>query len=81
MLSKSAHTLLKPTDWAQTLASASLQFDGSVGEVAWAAAGNAAGMATLESFIDVRLKYFATHRNDPNSDALSQLSPWLRFGK
>jgi len=68
----------KPVDWDQTLAS--LQVDKTVGEVAWAVAGNAAGMATLESFIDVRLKYFATHRNDPNSEALSQLSPWLRFG-
>jgi len=69
----------KPVDWSQTLAS--LPVERAVGEVAWAVAGSAAGMATLESFIDLRLKYFATHRNDPNSEALSQLSPWLRFGQ
>lgn len=38
-------------------------------------------MAMLESFIDVRLKLFATQRNDPNMAALSQLSPWIRFGR
>lgn len=35
----------------------------------------------LESFIDVRLKLFETQRNDPNVAALSQLSPWIRFGR
>lgn len=38
-------------------------------------------MAMLESFIGVRLKLFSSHRNDPNAAALSQLSPWIRFGQ
>ncbi|KAG7269861.1 hypothetical protein CRUP_032819 [Coryphaenoides rupestris] len=68
----------KPVDWAEALGS--LRLDGAVGEVAWARPGAATGTAMLESFIDLRLRHFATHRNDPNSAALSQLSPWIRFG-
>ncbi|XP_053185587.1 CPD photolyase isoform X1 [Scomber japonicus] len=68
----------KPVDWAETLAS--LQVDRTVGEPEWAKPGTKAGMAMLESFIDVRLKMFDTKRNDPNAPALSQLSPWIRFG-
>lgn len=71
-------TTAKPVDWAKTLAS--LQVDRAVGETEWAKPGTKAGMAMLESFIDVRLKLFGTHRNDPNAAALSQLSPWIRFG-
>ncbi|KAM4552364.1 CPD photolyase [Odontesthes bonariensis] len=69
----------KPVDWDKTLAS--LQVDRTVGEPQWAKPGAEAGMAMLESFIDVRLKLFGTQRNDPNEAALSQLSPWLRFGQ
>ncbi|XP_067461423.1 CPD photolyase [Thunnus thynnus] len=68
----------KPVDWAETLAS--LQVDRTVGEPEWAKPGTKAGIAMLESFIDVRLKMFGTQRNDPNAAALSQLSPWIRFG-
>ena len=66
-------------DWVETVAS--LQVDRTVEEVEWAKPGSAAGMNMLESFIDLRLKHFATHRNDPNSAAPSQLSPWIRFGR
>uniref|UniRef100_A0A3Q2PPE9 Deoxyribodipyrimidine photo-lyase n=1 Tax=Fundulus heteroclitus TaxID=8078 RepID=A0A3Q2PPE9_FUNHE len=69
----------KPVDWEKTLAS--LDVDRTVGEPQWAKPGSDAGMAMLESFIDVRLKLFATQRNDPNMAALSQLSPWIRFGQ
>ncbi|XP_051271409.1 CPD photolyase [Dicentrarchus labrax] len=68
----------KPVDWDKTLTS--LQLDRAVGETEWAKPGTKAGMAMLESFIDVRLKQFDTQRNDPNAPALSQLSPWIRFG-
>ncbi|RVE61458.1 hypothetical protein OJAV_G00170880 [Oryzias javanicus] len=69
----------KAVDWEKTLAS--LQVDRTVGEPKWAKPGTKAGVAMLESFIDVRLKLFGTQRNDPNAAALSQLSPWLRFGQ
>lgn len=35
----------------------------------------------LESFIDERLNLFGSQRNDPNAAALSQMSPWIRFGE
>ncbi|KAM4728129.1 CPD photolyase [Anableps anableps] len=79
---KHPHTAMKtakPVDWEKTLAS--LDVDRTVGEPQWAKPGSEAGMAMLESFIDVRLKLFATQRNDPNMAALSQLSPWIRFGQ
>ncbi|XP_028986920.1 CPD photolyase isoform X2 [Betta splendens] len=81
LVEKHPHTAIrtaKPVDWDKTLAS--LNVDRSVGETAWASAGTRAGMAVLQSFIDERLKLFKTHRNDPNAAALSQLSPWIRFG-
>ncbi|KAM3603728.1 uncharacterized protein V6R79_001267 [Siganus canaliculatus] len=68
----------KPVDWDETLAS--LQVDRTVGDTEWAKPGTRAGVAMLESFIDVRLKLFDSQRNDPNAAALSQLSPWIRFG-
>ncbi|XP_047444696.1 CPD photolyase [Mugil cephalus] len=68
----------KPVDWDKTLAS--LKVDRTVGEPAWAKPGTKAGLDMLESFIDERLKLFDAKRNDPNVAALSQLSPWIRFG-
>ncbi|XP_068557702.1 CPD photolyase [Cebidichthys violaceus] len=81
LVEKHPHTAArtaKPVDWDETLAS--LQVDRAVGETAWARPGTERGLAMLESFIDVRLKLFDTKRNDPNAAALSQLSPWIRFG-
>uniref|UniRef100_A0A1A8G638 Photolyase n=1 Tax=Nothobranchius korthausae TaxID=1143690 RepID=A0A1A8G638_9TELE len=78
---KHPHTAVrtaKPVDWDEALSS--LDVDRSVEEPQWAKPGTAAGTAMLESFIDVRLKLFNAHRNDPNAAALSQLSPWIRFG-
>ncbi|XP_013890048.1 deoxyribodipyrimidine photo-lyase, partial [Austrofundulus limnaeus] len=74
----SAQKPAKPVDWDKTLAS--LDVDRSVAETEWAKPGTQAGLDMLKSFIDVRLKLFSTHRNDPNVAALSQLSPWIRFG-
>ncbi|KAI2667228.1 Deoxyribodipyrimidine photo-lyase [Labeo rohita] len=69
----------KPVDWEEVLSS--LEVDRSVGEVDWAQPGSSGGMAMLESFIDQRLRLFATHRNNPNCDALSHLSPWIHAGQ
>ncbi|KAK2530967.1 deoxyribodipyrimidine photo-lyase [Columba livia] len=59
----------------------SLQVDRTVKEVEWATPGTAAGLAVLQSFIAERLKYFGSHRNNPNKEALSNLSPWFHFGQ
>ncbi|KAA0718856.1 Deoxyribodipyrimidine photo-lyase [Triplophysa tibetana] len=69
----------KPIDWEKVLSS--LVVDRSVGEVDWAQPGTSGGMAMLESFIDQRLRLFATHRNNPNADAVSNLSPWIHTGQ
>lgn len=52
-----------------------------MGPVEWAKPGYDEGMKQLKSFLDKRLKIFATKRNDPTQDALSNLSPWFHFGK
>ncbi|XP_051556828.1 CPD photolyase [Myxocyprinus asiaticus] len=75
----SASRTAEPVDWEEVLSS--LEVDRSVGEVDWAQPGTSGGMAMLESFIEQRLRLFATHRNNPNCDAISQLSPWIHTGQ
>ena len=65
-------------DWSA--AEESLQVDRSVGEVKWAEPGPSAGRKMLDEFCCKRLKTYSTHRNDPNMDGLSKLSPWYHFG-
>lgn len=72
-------SVFQPVVWEEVLSS--LEVDRSVGEVDWAQPGSCGGMAMLESFIDQRLRLFATHRNNPNCDALSHLSPWIHAGQ
>ncbi|TGZ75130.1 hypothetical protein CRM22_000557 [Opisthorchis felineus] len=54
--------------------------DHSVKPVDWAKGGTRTGLQTLFDFITKRLKAYATQRNDPTKDALSDLSPWFHFG-
>ncbi|KAG8462286.1 hypothetical protein KFE25_012106 [Diacronema lutheri] len=67
-----------PVDWAATLSG--LRLDGAVDEVDWCVPGERAAHEALAGFIAERLKYFGTKRNDPNADALSNLSPYLHYG-
>ncbi|KAH3805941.1 hypothetical protein DPMN_134251 [Dreissena polymorpha] len=69
----------KSVDWAA--AYASLEVDLSVKPVDWAKPGSSHGIKMLESFCKDRLKDFATDRNNPNKNALSNLSPWIHFGQ
>ena len=69
---------VQSVDWVA--AEKSLQVDRTVKEVDWAVPGTKAGAAMLEDFIRRRLKLFGEKRNDPNVDALSNLSPWIHFG-
>ncbi|PSN38921.1 hypothetical protein C0J52_11866 [Blattella germanica] len=57
-----------------------LEVDRSVKAVTWATPGTKAGLEVLHSFCTSRLKLFASKRNDPNANALSNLSPWFHFG-
>ncbi|KAK2582266.1 hypothetical protein KPH14_004612 [Odynerus spinipes] len=54
--------------------------DASVKEITWAKAGYVGGILELESFLNNRLKLYDSKRNDPSSDAVSNLSPWFHFG-
>ena len=47
---------------------------------AWIAPGEAAAQAMLTQFLNERLAGYAARRNDPNEQALSNLSPYLRWG-
>ncbi|XP_056421480.1 deoxyribodipyrimidine photo-lyase-like [Hyla sarda] len=69
----------EPIDWDKCYAS--LEVDRTVKEVEWAKPGSKAGINMLHSFITERLKYFNTDRNNPNRQALSNLSPWFHFGQ
>lgn len=70
---------LKSTDWDACYKS--LQCDQSVKIVKWATPGYLAAIKNLEDFIKNRLKTYDTDRNDPNKNALSNMSPWYHFGQ
>ncbi|KAK0048843.1 deoxyribodipyrimidine photo-lyase [Biomphalaria pfeifferi] len=67
------------TDWEK--ADSYLEVNRKVAEVSWAKPGAESGLRMLESFCEKRLKYFSSDRNDPNKQALSNLSPWFHFGQ
>lgn len=66
------HTDLKHID--------ALTGDSAVAPVSWIAPGERAAKRALRSFIERRLAGYAEGRNDPNADALSQLSPYFHYG-
>lgn len=57
-----------------------LQFDRSVPEVDWILPGESEAQKKMEEFISDRLVRYNTERNDPNLNAVSDLSPYLHFG-
>ncbi|CAG0884475.1 unnamed protein product [Cyprideis torosa] len=57
-----------------------LEVDESIGPVKWATPGTAAGLRVLEEFLTKRMKKYEK-RNDPNEEALSNLSPWFHYGQ
>jgi deoxyribodipyrimidine photo-lyase len=68
-----------PNDWPAVIAS--LGVDARIGEVDWCAPGEGAAHAALGGFMAERLRIFGAKRNDPNADALSNLSPYLHYGQ
>ena len=58
-----------------------IKVDKSVAEVTWAKPGSESGLEKLETFKETHLKNFKTDRNDPNKNALSNLSPWFHTGE
>ena len=58
-----------------------LNADTSVQPVDWLKPGEKAAKACLENFLYERLSSYSVKRNDPNTEALSNLSPYLHFGQ
>ena len=68
----------RKTDWDR--ARKGLRVDLSVKEVEWIKPGERAARNVLRHFVENKLSGYAERRNDPNKDALSNLSPYLHFG-
>ncbi len=62
-------------------AMASLNINRDVKPVNWIKPGEKEAKKTLHNFIEKKLENYSDKRNDPNSNALSNLSPYLHFGQ
>nr|VZI27572.1 unnamed protein product [Spirometra erinaceieuropaei] len=71
---------VKEPDWKSIEASVVGHLDESVKPIKWAQGGSRHGLRELFTFLHQRLSLYATARNDPTKNALSQLSPWFHFG-
>jgi deoxyribodipyrimidine photo-lyase len=70
---------VKKTDWDE--AEMSLKIDRSVPEVDWLVPGEKAAAAILDHFLAKKLSAYASKRNDPTEDGVSNFSPYLHFGQ
>ncbi len=67
------------TDWDQ--AEGSLSIDLSVPEIDWLLPGEEAAAEILDHFLTKKLSTYASRRNDPTKDGVSNFSPYLHFGQ
>eukprot|EP00128_Syssomonas_multiformis_P018817 Colp12_sorted_trinity150504_noHs@11974 len=67
------------TDWDRALES--LEIDRTVKPVDWLKGGATGGLDVLNTFITKKMKIYQASRNDPNTDALSNMSPYYHFGQ
>lgn len=66
-------------DWGKTISS--LKVDREVKEVSWISPGESAASILLKDFLENKFERYSEDRNDPNKNALSNLSPYLHFGQ
>ncbi|MBP1682972.1 MAG: phrB [Ignavibacteriaceae bacterium] len=66
-------------DWDKV--TSSLKINREVKEVDWIKPGELAASKLLKDFLENRFDRYAEDRNDPNKNALSNLSPYLHFGQ
>jgi deoxyribodipyrimidine photo-lyase len=59
----------------------SLKINREVKEVNWIKPGETAAANALKDFLQNKFERYADDRNDPNKNALSNLSPYLHFGQ
>ena len=60
---------------------ASLKTDNTISDFHWITPGEAEARKRLTSFVEEKLTFYATERNDPTGQAQSDLSPYLHFGQ
>lgn len=78
MKMKSNNLLSEKIDWQK--AEKSLMINREVKEVDWLKPGEQNAQQVLKDFLENRFDKYAEDRNDPNKNALSNLSPYLHFG-
>jgi deoxyribodipyrimidine photo-lyase len=66
-------------EWKEVISS--LKINQEVKEVNWIKPGEAAASNALKDFLENRFEQYTEDRNDPNKNALSNLSPYLHFGQ
>jgi len=66
-------------DWEKT--GHNLKVDFSVPELKWIKPGEKEARNALKRFIGQKLSRYPEERNDPNEDAVSDLSPYIHFGQ
>lgn len=66
-------------NWNRLLENVSV--DKEVGPVTWIVPGTQAAKIRAQEFISLQLEYYSDKRNDPNEQAVSDLSPYLHFGQ
>lgn len=70
---------LPTNNWDEILES--INIDYSVKPIHWLQPGTKAGNEVLKTFIQNKLENYAEQKNDPNNEALSNLSPYIHFGQ
>lgn len=78
MKMKSNNLQSEKIDWQK--AEKSLMINREVKEVDWLKPGEQNAQQVLKDFLENRFDKYAEDRNDPNKNALSNLSPYLHFG-
>lgn len=77
---KNLNSLLsEKVDWKKVTTSLKINYE--VKEVDWIKPGESAASNALKDFLENRFERYAEDRNDPNKNALSNLSPYLHFGQ
>jgi len=77
-MNRNGHKEIK-NNWDKALKS--LNVNKSVTKVNWLKPGEKAAAQTLREFITHKIEKYDSQRNDPNKDAISNLSPYLHFGQ
>lgn len=75
---KSNNLLSEKIDWQKT--EKSLMINKDVKEIEWIKPGEQNAQQVLKDFLENRFDNYDEERNDPNKNALSNLSPYLHFG-